>query len=103
MIRGTTPTFRLTIKDETVDLTDAVNVYATFKQPGCGISLTKTGTDVTVEERTVNIYLAQKETLLFKEGPLDIQLNWVYEDGKRACSNIVTIEVGENLIGKVLK
>lgn len=102
MIRGTTPTFRLTVNDNTVDLTDAVNVYATFKQ-GCGISLTKTGSDVVVEDRTVSVYLAQKETLLFREGPCDIQLNWTYEDGRRACSNIIRIDVGENLIGKVIK
>ena len=102
MIRGTTPTFKLTINDETVDLTDAINVYATFKQP-CGLSLTKSGTDVQVSAREVDVYLNQEETLKFKPGQLDIQLNWTYNDGKRACSKIVRTNVGDNLIGSVIK
>lgn len=102
MIRGTTPTFRLTINDDDVDLTQAANVYVSFKQ-GCGTSLTKTGSDVEVQAKQVDVYLSQKETLLFKEGPLDIQLNWVYDNGERACSKVVRIEVEDNLIGRVLK
>ena len=43
MIRGTTPTFKLMLNDETVDLTQAVNVYATFKQKNN--ETTKTGAD----------------------------------------------------------
>lgn len=102
MIRGATPTFKLTINDESIDLTDATSVYVTFRQP-TGISLTKSGTDLEVAAKEVDVYLSQEETLKFREGELDIQLNWVYSDGKRACSKIVRRYVGENLIGSVLR
>lgn len=102
MIRGTTPTFKLSVKDTTVDLTEAQNIYATFKQK-CGVSITKTGNDVEVAEHEVDVYLSQEETLKFREGDLDIQLNWTYQDGKRACSNVIRIHVADNLIGSVLK
>ena len=101
MIRGTTPTFTLTLNDNTIDLTQAVNVYATFKQ-GDKV-LTKTGEDITVTAKTVEVYLNQEETLSFLAGSkVAIQLNWTYAEGKRACSNIVAVDINHNLIGSVL-
>lgn len=104
MIKGTTPTFILTIDDANVDLTEAT-VYVTFKQDGdgCrGLSLTKTGDDITVSANEVDVYLTQAETLKFQKGQLYIQLNWVYADGSRACSDIKAIKVDKNLIEAVL-
>lgn len=100
MIRGTTPTFKLLLSDEEVNLTQALNVYATFKQGT--VLITKTGEDLTVTEHEVDVYLNQEESLKFKEGDkLEVQLNWTYNDGKRACSNIIKIDVGRNLLGSV--
>lgn len=99
MIRGTTPTFQLKLNGD-VDLTEADNVYATFEQ-GC-YSTTKTGDDIEVSEDQVDVYFDQSESLKFRQGFVDIQLNWTFDNGKRACSNIVKISVGKNLIGKVL-
>jgi len=100
MVRGTTPTFRLYLNDEYVDLTQAVNVYVSFKQKDTLI--TKTGEDLDITENEVDVYLSQAETLKFIKGDVEIQLNWTYLDGRRACSNIITIEVDKNLIGDVL-
>lgn len=100
MIRGTTPTFKLSLDDETVDLTAATTVYVTFEQRGN--TLTKTGADLTVTETEVDVYLTQAETLSFYRGPLEIQLNWVYSGGERACSNIIRISIGDNLLPEVL-
>ena len=100
MIRGTTPTFKLTLNDQTVDLTSAQNVYATFVQRD--VTLTKKGADLTVAEKEVDVYLSQAETLMFGSGFLEIQLNWTYQDGERACSNIVRISIGDNLLPEVL-
>ena len=100
MVRGTTPTFRLYLNDEYVDLTQAVNVYVSFKQKDTLI--TKTGEDLDITENEVDVYLSQAETLKFIKGDAEIQLNWTYLDGRRACSNIITIEVDINLIGDVL-
>lgn len=101
MVRGTTPTFQLQITDETVDLTQATNVYATFKQESN--TITKTGEDIEVTANQVDVYFTQKETLSFKAGTMIYcQLNWTYEDGSRACSNIISIAVGKNLVGSEL-
>ena len=102
MVRGTTPTFSLYIADNEVDLTQALNVYATFKQQGTII--TKTGTDLQiVTARQVNIYMSQEDTLKFVPGKMEIQLNWTYPAGLRACSNIAYVMVAPNLIGSVLE
>lgn len=108
MIRGTTPTFKLLINDETLNLTQASEVYATFGQ-GKNL-ITKQGEDLTITctesegvmNNEVDVYLNQSETLSFKAGTILCQLNWTYEDGKRACTNIIRINVGENLVGDVL-
>ena len=106
MIRGTTPTFTLTLNDETVDLTLAENVFVTFKQgykDCCKASITKSGEDISVSAHEVSVTLTQKDSLHFVEGPLLIQVNWVYSDGTRACSEIAKIDVTENLLVNVIK
>ena len=107
MIRGTTPTFTLNMVDEVLDLTQAANVYATFRQRNNIITKTDLDISVTQEDgkyhNTVLVYLTQEETLGFVAGSMDIQLNWTYTDGSRACSNIVTIAVNNNLEGRVLE
>ncbi len=106
MIRGTTPTFTLTLRDEEVDLTQAENVYVTFTQVSQEYepaSITKTGDDLTIEAKKIHVYISQEESLKFKEGMLDIQANWTYEDGKRACSEIKRICVKQNLLGEILQ
>ena len=49
MVRATTPTLTLTIKDESVDLTEARNVYVTLNQ-GDTFNVTKTGEDIEIAE-----------------------------------------------------
>ena len=99
MIRGITPTFQLKLNGD-VDLTLADNVYATFQQGRNYI--TKTGDALEVSETQVDVYLDQSETLNFRTGRVEIQLNWTYEDGSRGCSKIVSMKVGKNLIERVL-
>ena len=101
MIRGTTPTFQLHIQDESIDLTEAQNVYATFKQGNK--TITKTGDDINVEPYWVDVYMSQEETLGFHYGEMRIQLNWTYEDGSRACTKVVKKKVDRNLIERVLE
>ena len=102
MIRGTTPTFKLMLNDETVDLTQAVNVYATFKQKNNEI--TKTGADLEISAHEVDVYLSQEETLSFiSNNTASIQLNWTYANGRRACSQVINMAIGENLLPEVLE
>lgn len=101
MIRGTTPTFQLTINDETVDLTSADNVYVTFADK-CW-SITKTGEDLDVSTNQVDVYLSQEETLSFPKGNVYVQINWTFDNGKRACTTIASVKVTKNLIERVLE
>lgn len=99
MVQGTTPTFILTLPD-TVDLTGVKNLYFTLEQGN--VKLTKKGEDLSVEGQEVSVYLGQEETLMFTPGRANLQLNWTYDGGTRACSNIVTVPVGHNLLKEVV-
>lgn len=101
MIRGATPTFVLELQEE-IDLSAAANVYATFRRGA--INVTKSGDELTIDGREVSVYLDQAETLLFPAGAdVEIQLNWTYEDGGRAASEIANVRMEKNLLPKVLK
>lgn len=104
MIRGTTPTFTLTVGDSGLDLTQASNVYVTVTQGNKRV--TKTGNDLTVSGNVVSCWLSQTETLAFKSGQTaEIQVNWIYtEEGatKRAATDPKRIVVGFQLLPEVL-
>ena len=99
MVRATTPTFVLEFED--IDLTEALELFVTLRQ-GSTV-LTKTGNDLEVTETTITVFLSQEETLSFCEGKADLQVNWVYSDNSRACSNIVSVAVGRNLLPEVIE
>lgn len=100
IIRGTTPTFTLTVP-ETVDLTTAGNVYATFRQGTT--TRTKSGDDLDVSAHQVDVYLDQSETLAFTTGDVEIQLNWTFAGGRRAASTITKVTFDENLLRRVVE
>lgn len=97
---GTTPTFILSLPD-TVDMTLANAVYFTLRQRS--VTITKSGDAVeVVDGQTIHVFLDQRETLRLVPGAADIQLNWTYADGQRADTNIVTINIGDNLLKAVI-
>ena len=98
--RGTTPTFTLTFPEGT-DLTQASSVYVSFQNGDTRFD--KTGSDVTVTERTVELSLTQAETLALNSGSVMIQVNWVYPNGTRAASEIVSCLIGDNLLGEEIE
>lgn len=100
MYRGTTPTFELKITDESVDLTQADNVYVTIRTRNG--SETYTGDALEVLEREVDVFLTQEQTLALPIGTAEIQINWTFDNGKRACTNIARIAINENLLEEVL-
>lgn len=100
-MQGTTPTFVLTLPD-TVDLTEAQNVYVTFSQ-GSQNSLTKSGNDLAVSAHQVDVYMTQKDTLQFRDGIVLIQMNWTFSGGERAATNVVSLNWDANLLKKVVK
>lgn len=99
--RGTTPTYVLAFTEQSLDLTSAHNVYVTFKK-GAKV-LTKTGDDIAVSEKQIEVYLNQKETLSFSTGDVKVQVNWTLAQGRRACSEVVNIMLSEQLLEKVIE
>ena len=100
MVQATTPTFILTLPD-TVDLSQAANIYFSLRQKN--VIIEKSNDDLTVDGQTVSVYLSQAETLQLVSGAAQIQLNWTYASGSRACSNIVSVQVSENLLKEVVE
>lgn len=98
----TTPTITLTFTDADLDLTAAKNIYVTLSQPF--YSFTKTGSDLTVTEKTVSLTLTQKECGQFKPGSIQIQVNWTMPDGRRAASNVAVYRgIDLQLLRKVVE
>lgn len=97
--RYTTPTFTLTFTEHTLDLTQASEVFVTFKQ--ASFLLTKTGEDLVVAEKTIGVYMTQEETGSFCVGDVDIQANWV-SAGKRIASEIVSFNFTQQLLQRVI-
>lgn len=105
MIRGTTPTFRLTVKD-IEDFTGADHIYVTIEQGPTSITLT--GDAVSVEDNVVTCRLSQEQSFkLIERQKAKIQVNWTYppdETGFVARPATVSkeITIGEQLLKKVL-
>ncbi len=103
MVRYTTPTFTLTLPDS-VDLTQATNVYVTFAKGDN--KMTKTDEEIEVSAHSVDVYLSQEETAAFTSGLVQIQMNWTYSETggiRRACTEIVTVNVTPNLLNEVVE
>ena len=96
----TTPTVVLTFTEESLDLTQARNVYVTFRS-SCA-ELTKTGADLQVEEKQISVFLRQEETGQLDNNAL-IQANWTTPGGLRAASDIVAVEIDPQLLRKVIE
>lgn len=95
MVQGTTPTFVCTLPN-TVDLTEAAHVMFSISQGAAVVE--KSDTNLTITAHTVAAYLTQAETLRFQQySKAKVQVNWTYDDGSRACSEVVEVVVGENL------
>lgn len=99
MHRGTTPTFTLTVP-EGYSFDDASNVYVTLQQNSN--TLTKSGSDLEISGNTVDVYLTQRDSLMFSPGTLSVQMNVTFPGGQRACTEIAKIAVKDNLLPQVL-
>lgn len=96
----TTPTFTLTFEEDGLDLTDAMNVYVTFRSGA--VTVTKSGEDLEIETKAISVYLNQEDTGKFRTGDVEIQANWTEPDGGRAASEIVIYPISEQLLKRVV-
>lgn len=97
----TTPTFTLTFRADGLDLTEARNVYVTFKTRYA--ALTKSGEDLEIGEKTIGVYLNQEETGKLGMGECRIQANWTLPSGRRAASVIAAYPISEQLLKGVIE
>ena len=98
--RYTTPVFTLTFTEKDLDLTQAEEVFVTFRQ-ACKL-MTVTGEDLTIEKKSIAVSFTQEETAEFCEGDVEIQANWLIA-GKRAASEKVTYQFTDNLLKRVIE
>lgn len=97
----TTPTFTLTFDEAGLDLTEARNVFVTFKSGAREI--TKSGSALEIEEKAINVLLNQEETGQFGIGDVEIQANWIDANGERAASEAVTYPISKQLLKRVIE
>ena len=100
MVQATTPTFTFTFPS-TIDPSTFQKTVFSLEQEG--LEFEKTGEDLTIEGQTISVSLTQKETLSLKVGKAEVQLNWLYPDGTRACSDINEIAITKNLLQEILE
>ena len=107
MIKYTTPTISLTV--EGIDLTGQ-DVYVSLEQGST--ELTKSGNDLSIstetEDQTTNtnisLVLSQEESAGFKYNqPVNVQVNWISQQGVRAATEIKSIPVMKNLLDEVIE
>ena len=100
-VRGTTPTYIINLRDQTFDLTQAENVYITFK--GRINKIRKSGTDITVNPHSLEVTLSQQDTLSFCPGDVTIMANWTYANGERGCIEALHDNYTDNVENEVLE
>lgn len=93
MYRGTTP---INIFRTDVDLTNASVLFITYKQHDKDI-LEKSIDDVVIEKDTIMVRLSQRETLLFSEGIVTIQIRAKFPDGSVIASSLIRTNAREIL------
>lgn len=102
--RGSTPTYLLKLKEEYiehVDLTMANHVYVTLEQGKH--ELRKSDSQLELTSDTITVSYTQEETLSFKKGAINLEVNVTYDEGGRAISETYVDEVIESVEDRVLE
>lgn len=98
MIRFTTPTHEHIVKG--IDLSGC-EVWVSYEQ-----GLSEVNAKATVEfdgtDSTVTVSLTQKQTARFHEGAVQVQINWLYPNGKRDATGKKELQMLDNLLEREL-
>ena len=95
MWRGTTPTHVFYMPDEFSDAA-FTDIYLSYAQRG-KVILEKTLADITVSGTSLTVSLSQADTLLFHDGPVQIQMRGKLASGRTLASNIIHTNAREVL------
>lgn len=101
--RFTTPTFTLVFDENCpdLDLTLARNVYVTFKNSFA--TITKSGSELSIQPKQIEVVLTQQETGSFSVGKVEVQVNWITINGMRASSTVEAVDIGKQLMQRVVE
>lgn len=102
MFKGTTPILTLIFNDN-VDLTEAKSVVVTFATDYHKIIAEKANEELDITSNTIQIAFTQEETLSLKPGRMLVQVNILFSDGNRVCSDIGEVSWVENLKNEVME
>ena len=81
-------------------MSDIAAWFVTLAQDSTQI--TKTDTDITIEDTTLKIPLSQAETMLFKSGEVSVQIRAKTNDDVVIASGIQTIDIDRILYNEVI-
>ena len=84
MKRGSTPTNTFEVD---IDLTGAT-VFISYRQKK-QIVFEKSGADVEIEPTKLTVQLTQEETLAFEPGDVEMQIRYVFPNGKADASDFM--------------
>lgn len=101
MFKGTTPVLTITF-DEEVDLTEAKSVVVTFATDFHKVIAEKADEELAITSNTIQVEFTQEESLSMRPGPMLVQVNVLYPDGTRVCSEIGSVSWVENLKDEVM-
>lgn len=102
MIQATTPTLTLTIPN-TFDLSTAQLVLVSFSQYETTLTKELGDSMWLMESNVIAVTLSQEETLMFiPRKQVEVQVNWITENGARCATNRGALSFGKNLIPEVI-
>lgn len=101
MYKGTTPTFIFTFPPD-FDPSLAEEVVLTFSANKRDPILEKTTENLEITSEFIAVFLTQQETLALPTGRIHCQINFVYNDGSRASTDIQTFVADNNLHNSVI-
>lgn len=98
MIQYTTPTDELIVKG--ADLTGC-EVWVSYQQGRRELDIEATDVSYDGHDTTITVELTQQQTASFKQGAVEIQVNWISPQDKRNATTIAKQEVLGNLLERV--
>lgn len=99
MIQYTTPTHSYVV--EGIDLSGC-DMWVSYQQGDAKLDVKATTVSYDGIDTTATVNLSQEQTGAFEPGTVKVQLNWVYPNGKRDAVSVKSIDVGRNLIPRVM-